>query len=119
MRPTSLLAFTALSALLSTTVRAQSMSDASRRCVSEPPGDRAIAMCREAVRLDPHSARAQLDFATALDRAGRSDEARHAYRGSVDLGPTEPRAHELVGWLLVQKGHPSEALVEFRNAQRL
>jgi S1-C subfamily serine protease len=119
MRPTSLLAFTALSALLSTTVRAQSMSDASRRCVSEPPGDRAIAICREAVRLDPHSARAQLDYATALDRAGRADEALAAYRRYVELDPSEPRAHELVGWMLLQKGRAADALVEFRAAQRL
>jgi S1-C subfamily serine protease len=109
----------ALATALSTAVSAQSTRDAVRRCTTEPPGDRAIAMCREAVRLDPHSPRAQLDLATALDRAGHSDEALRAYRRYAELDPTEPRAHELVGWLLLQKAHPSEALVEFRTAQRL
>jgi S1-C subfamily serine protease len=119
MRLTRLLAFTALSALVATPVRSQSMSDAARRCTAEPPGDRAIAICREAVRLDPHSARTQLDLATALDRAGHADEALVAYRRYVELDPTEPRAHELVGWMLLQKGRAPDALVEFRVAQRL
>jgi S1-C subfamily serine protease len=76
-------------------------------------------MCRDAVRVDPHSPRAQLDLATALDRAGRSDEALRAYRRYVELDPSEPRAHELVGWLLLQKGRAPDALAEFRSAQRL
>jgi len=118
MGPTRILTAAALLAALAP-ASAQSAPDAARRCITEPPGDRAIALCREAVRLDPHSARAQLDLATTLDRAGKSDEALRAYRRYVELDPAEPRAHELVGWLLLQKTHPSDALAEFRTAQKL
>jgi len=105
--------------ILTRAATAQAPDDSARRCTDESPGERAIAMCRDAVRLQPHSPQAQLDLATALDRAGRSDEALRAYRRYVELDPTEPRAHELVGWLLLQKGRSADALVEFRSAQRL
>src|SRR5215204_2621619 len=92
----------------------QAISEGAQRCLSGPPTDRAVAVCRESVRAapndaslrralaaaliargdtvsalaefnhilhaDPHSARAQLDVATILDRMGRSDEALRAYR---------------------------------------
>jgi len=64
----------------------------------------AVEEFREIARRDPHSAPAQLDFATALARLGRSDDALRAYRRYLELDPNEPRAHELVGWLLLQKG---------------
>jgi S1-C subfamily serine protease len=108
-----------LAVLFASSASAQAPTTAGRRCSDETPADRAIAVCRDAVRLDPHSPRAQLDLATALDRAGRNDEALRAYRRYVELDPTEPRAHELVGWLLLQKGKPTDALTEFRSAQRL
>jgi S1-C subfamily serine protease len=134
-------------------LRAQTLADVERRCLAEPPGERAISVCRDAVRaipgdpvlhralaasltargdtraalteyteivrLDPHSAPAQLDLATTLDRLGKNDEALRAYRRYLELNPAEPRAHELVGWLLLQKGRPADALVEFRAAQRV
>src|SRR5919107_4437916 len=40
----------------------------------------ALAEFTEILRADPHSARAQLDVATTLDRMGRADEALRAYR---------------------------------------
>ena len=79
----------------------------------------ALSELTEVLRTDPHSARAQLDVATTLDRMGRADEALRAYRRYLELDPTEPRAHELVGWLLLQKGRPADGLAEFRAAQRL
>ncbi|HEX6048643.1 MAG TPA: trypsin-like peptidase domain-containing protein, partial [Gemmatimonadaceae bacterium] len=45
--------------------------------------------------------------------------ALRAYRRYLELDPNEPRAHELVGWLLLQKGRAVDALNEFRAAQRL
>ena len=119
MRLTPVLTAVVFGALVAAAGNAQAPADGMRRCTDETPDDRAIALCREAVRLDPHSARAQLDLATTLDRAGRSDEALRAYRRYVELDPGEPRAHELVGWLLLQGGRSAEALAEFRSAQRL
>jgi len=98
--------------------------DAGRRCLTEPPSDRAVSTCRDPVRAsptdatlrralaaaltargdtagaldelgqvlraDPHSARAQLDVATTLDRMGRSDEALRAYRSQLRISAVPP-----------------------------
>jgi Tfp pilus assembly protein PilF len=61
-------------------------------------GDRpgAIAQFREAVRLDPSSAKAHLALASALEAAGAHDEARRHYVEAQRLapyvrGPEKPR----------------------------
>ena len=44
----------AIAVLLPLTLGAQSANDLSHRCLAEPPGDRALALCRDAARSNPN-----------------------------------------------------------------
>ena len=58
--------------------------------------DRAIAGCREVLRLDPGFIPAYLELATLLLRQGRPDEAVAACRQGVALHPGDARLQRLL-----------------------
>jgi serine/threonine protein kinase/Flp pilus assembly protein TadD len=81
--------------------------------------DEAIAVCREAIRLQPDLALAHNDLGTALMNKGLIDEALDAYREALRLQPDFGEAHFNAGNALSAKGLREEALAAYREAVRL
>ncbi len=79
----------------------------------------AVALLREALRLDPEMAPARYHLAATLretgDSAGAEAELREALRRSPNLGP----AHNFLGILLFKRGDLAGATAELRASARL
>lgn len=67
---------------------------------------------REAVRLAPTVADAQLDFGLILAREGKIDEAIAALKQSLKLNPQMPSAHQFLGILLYNQHRVAESRQE-------
>ena len=85
-----------------------------RMCAGLGRHDEAIALHRRAQELDPLAHR--LDYATALLRAGRYEEAVARAEEAVALGPDEDRARATLGWAYFLTGKRDEGLVELERA---
>ena len=88
-----------------------------RLCASLGRHDEAIAMYRRAQELDPLAHR--VDVATALLRAGRSEDALAAARDAVEVDAEYARAHSTLGWALLGMEQHEQGLVELERAVAL
>ena len=105
----------AANALLAPGAAAQALPDASRRCLAESPGDRAVASCREAVRLSPADDGVRRALAIALTARGDSSGALEEYREIVRRDPYSPRAHLDLATMLDRLGRTDDALRTYRR----
>ena len=72
--------------------------------------DEAIATLRQAVVLDPVSARATRILGYAYGAAGRHDEAAEWFQASLDLNPNAQAAHYCLSTARLLQGRAAEAL---------
>jgi len=93
----------------------QAPPDAGRRCLTEPPSDRAVSTCRDAVRASPKDATLRRALAAALtargDTAGALDELGQVLRAH----PHSARAQLDVATTLNRMGRSDEALRAYRR----
>jgi tetratricopeptide (TPR) repeat protein len=84
-------------------------------------GDRASALrlYRESVEAWPDDVTAQVDFATALARAGETFPAMQHVFSAVRLNPDSGAARHLYGNLLASVGNPESAAEQLREAVRI
>lgn len=78
----------------------------------------AVAELEAVVRLQPDSAGALSNLATALGQAGRTDECLATFRRVLDLEPAVPTAWLNVVGILDRIGRPLDAVAGAREAQR-
>jgi Tfp pilus assembly protein PilF len=67
----------------------------------------------------PTSSRAHLNHATALQDAGRVDEAAEAYSKSLSLNPDSAKAHVSLATILMGKGKLDEAHTHYEQALKM
>src|SRR6476661_8122703 len=96
-------------------VGAQSAPDATRRCLTEPPGERAVALCRESLRTTPNDPELRRSLAAALIVRGDTSGALAEYGEIVRVDPHSARAQLDVATTLDRMGRPDEALRAYRR----
>lgn len=74
---------------------------------------------RNAIRLHPTDAVAQLGLAQTLWHLGKTGEALAAARSAVEIAPAFYEANLVQGWLALDSGYLSEALTAARAARTL
>ena len=79
----------------------------------------ALAARREAVRLNPEDAHAQLHLANVLKRQGKLDEAIAVLREAIRFKPDDAVSHHKLGDFLKEQHKLDEALSAHREAIRL
>src|SRR5438876_8749534 len=67
----------------------------------------------------PASVRAHFNYATALQEAGRTDEAAGEFSAALRLNPGSAKAHVNLAALLMEKGKLDEAQTHFEQALRI
>jgi len=67
----------------------------------------------------PASVRAHFNYATALQEAGRNDEAANELSATLRLNPSSAKAHVNLAALLMEKGKRDEAQSHFEQALRI
>src|SRR5438552_4273356 len=67
----------------------------------------------------PSSVRAHFNYATALQEAGRNDEAANELSATLRLNPSSAKAHVNLAGLLMEKGNLNEAQTHFEQALRI
>lgn len=80
--------------------------------------DRAMALYREVLRLDPINTGAQNDLGVALQQRGKRTEAEAAYRRAIALDPFSSMAHLNLGLLLRSMNRATDASQEFYQARQ-
>lgn len=98
---------------------AQGTPELSRRCLAEPPGARAAAMCRDAVRASPGDEDVRRALAVALVANGDTIGALLEYREIVRRDPKSPQAQLDLATTLDQLGRGDEALRAYRRYAEL
>jgi len=88
-----------------------------RMCSGLGRHDEAVELHRRALELDPLAHRA--DYATALIRARRYEEALVAAKSAVEFDPQYSRARATLGWALFLSGHQSEGIAELEQGVSL
>ena len=78
--------------------------------------EEALSHFREAVKLDPKLAVAQVNLGRALKQQGKLDEAERHYRLALARDPALAAAHNSLGSLLGARGRTTEAARHFRAA---
>lgn len=78
--------------------------------------DAAVAKAREALKIDPKSARAHAFLGSLLMELGRNDEALASLKRASELDPSDAISLTEAGRLLALSGKPDEALTYFRKA---
>lgn len=81
--------------------------------------DEALAKCREALKLQPESARAYYLIAVIALQRGDLDEAKTYLLQSIKLDPSLGSAHLDLGKLYFQAKQWHSAVIEFQAAQKL
>jgi tetratricopeptide (TPR) repeat protein len=81
--------------------------------------DKALALWKNAVALDPTSAKAQNGLGISLYVHGEKDEAFTHLREAVHINPLAVDNHYVLGKFLLEQGHPNEALAEFQTAETI
>jgi tetratricopeptide (TPR) repeat protein len=81
--------------------------------------DRAIAVYRQALQIDPDLPEAHFGLGLALDAQGKLDEAIAELREAIRLDPGLTAAHINLGSALRQQGELEEAIAVCRAATRL
>jgi tetratricopeptide (TPR) repeat protein len=103
------------SALLACCERLRNAAD--RREAADGSG--ALDACRAAIAASPTEPAAHFHLAEVLQAAGRLDEARAAYRRTLDLDPSYAHAFRTRGPYLYRRGRLSEADAAYREALAL
>ena len=103
-----------MAALLPFAVRAQSAPEA-RRCLAEPPGDRAVPLCRDAVRVSPNDLSLRSALAGALAARGDLTTALEEYRDITRRDPRSARAQLDLATTLDRLGRSDDALIAYRR----
>src|SRR5207245_8511498 len=67
----------------------------------------------------PASVRAHFNYATALQEAGRTDEAAGEFSAALRLNPGSAKAHVNLAALVMEKGKLDEAQTHFEQALRI
>ena len=67
----------------------------------------------------PSSVRAHSNYATALQEAGRPDEAVSHFTAALHLNPGSPKAHVNLASILIEQGKLNEAQTHFEQALRI
>ena len=91
------LAILGVVALASRSSPSDAASAESVRCEVDPPRD--VAGLEACVSLFPHDVELLLELGTAYDEAGRTGEARSAYRRAIELDPRDADAQRRLGEL--------------------
>jgi len=81
--------------------------------------DKAVAACREAIRLKPDDVAAHYKLGGALLGRGKLAEAIAEFREAIRREPDEATAHSNLGLALERQGKLAEAIAEWREAIRL
>ncbi|MDR5682501.1 MAG: tetratricopeptide repeat protein [Armatimonadota bacterium] len=76
----------------------------------------AEASLRQAVELDPNSARARSKLGVALARQGRYEEAIEQFRRSLEADPLHAPAYSNLGTVYQEQGRTEEAMAAYRKA---
>jgi Flp pilus assembly protein TadD len=79
----------------------------------------AVAHFRASAALQPTSAQARYNLATALTVARQLDEAAAEYRAALRLDPGYANAHNNLGNVLLAQGRAADAVREFSEGARL
>jgi eukaryotic-like serine/threonine-protein kinase len=88
-----------------------------RMCTALERFDEGVAMQRRARELDPLAH--PTDYANALLRAGRYDEAIAAARTVVENDPESDRGQATLGWAYLKQGQVAEGLAHLERAVAL
>src|SRR5207245_9891718 len=67
----------------------------------------------------PSSVRAHVNYATALQEAGRADEAVSHFTAALHLNPGSSKTHVNLASILIEKGKLNEAQSHFEQALRI
>ena len=94
-------------------------AEAAPALCTERLGEIAPQALRTAAEPLPHDAAAHNNFANALARLGRLDEAISSYRRAVTINPRMPEAHNNLAHALLDLGRPDDALLSCRRALEL
>lgn len=81
--------------------------------------DEAIAMVREALRIEPTYTEAWTNLGGYLVKSERYDEARVALMGALANAPSDELAALALGALELETGHPRESIPWFEQVVRL
>lgn len=79
----------------------------------------AIASYREALRLKPGEARAQISLGVALKELGQLEAAAACFQRAVELNPNDAAAHSNLGSTLALQQRPDDAIACYRRALEL
>ncbi len=104
-----------IAAMMPFRVDGQGVNDAARRCLTEPPTDRAVAICRESVRAAPADASLRRALAAALTMRGDTAGALSEFTEILRADPHSARAQLDVATTLDRMGRSDEALQAYRR----
>lgn len=79
----------------------------------------ALAAAQRGLEIDAEDTRCANMRAIALTQLGRRDEAGQTIRASLGRNPEDPTSHANMGWTLLHKGEPHQAMTHFAEALRL
>jgi tetratricopeptide (TPR) repeat protein len=74
---------------------------------------------RDTIRKNPAAWMAWDNLAAALERAGRRDEAKDAFREAIRRAPSEPSPRMHLGMCLAARGQLREALAVYGETERM
>ena len=77
--------------------------------------DKAIALCRKSIELDPNDARGHRFLGIILNSRGEQAEAEVVIRKAIALDPTGPGNHYVLAWLLDKREDLAGAAAEYRT----
>ena len=77
--------------------------------------DAALDAIRQALKLDPNDAEAQLTLCLLLAQAGKMDEAIEVAKSALTNDPANPEFNRVLGGLLTQAGKEDEALALYKG----
>jgi len=75
-----------------------------------------VALWRDVTKKSPDLARPWSNLGMALQIAGNSEAALHAFQKAISLDPDHMEAHNNSGYILRELGQPGEAIRFFRKA---
>jgi tetratricopeptide (TPR) repeat protein len=78
--------------------------------------DQAVTLWRNAVAMDPDNAKAQNGLGISLYIAKNIPEALEHLHRAIQINPLSVDSHYVLGKLLLEQGHPDDAISEFETA---
>jgi len=97
-------------------VRQYRLMDQAMQLEEKSENDKALALWKDAVAVDPTNAKAQNGLGIALYVHGDRDQAFSHLREAVRINPLAVDNHYVLGKFLLEQGQPNEALAEFQTA---